>query len=157
MVKKSLLNDTCSHCRSSHRRLSVKKGVLRSFPKYTGKHLCQSLCLRPETLSKKRLWHKCFSVNFATFLRTSFLQNTSGRLLLSVTPLFDIWSQFLFKEHTKLKWPYCSYRSSNPEMFFKKCVRKKTSQLSCNFIKKEILAQVFSDEFCEISRNIFFL
>ena len=28
--------------------------------------------------------HKCFPVNFATFLRTSFLQNTSGRLHLRV-------------------------------------------------------------------------
>ena len=27
---------------------------------------------------------------------------------------------------------------------------------SCNFIKKEILAQVFSCEFCEISKNTFF-
>ena len=27
---------------------------------------------------------------------------------------------------------------------------------ACNFIKKEILAQVFSCEFCEISKNIFF-
>ena len=27
---------------------------------------------------------------------------------------------------------------------------------SCNFIKKETLAQVFSCEFCEISKNIFF-
>ena len=31
---------------------------------------------------KKRLWHRCFPVNFAKFLRTSFSQNTSGRLLL---------------------------------------------------------------------------
>ena len=30
---------------------------------------------------KKRLWYRCFPVNFAKFLRTSFLQNTSGRLL----------------------------------------------------------------------------
>ena len=36
---------------------------------------------RPATLLKKKLWHKCFSVNFSTFLRTLFLQNTSGRLL----------------------------------------------------------------------------
>ena len=36
----------------------------------------------PETLLKKKLWHRCFSVNFAKFLRTRFLQNTSGRLLL---------------------------------------------------------------------------
>ena len=35
------------------------------------------------TLLKKRLWHMCFPVNFAKFLRTSFLQNTSGRLLLN--------------------------------------------------------------------------
>ena len=27
---------------------------------------------------------------------------------------------------------------------------------ACNFIKKETLAQVFSWEFCEISKNIFF-
>ena len=29
--------------RSSHRRCSVKKGVLRNFAKFTGKHLCQRL------------------------------------------------------------------------------------------------------------------
>ena len=29
--------------RSSHWRCSVKKGVLRNFAKFTGKHLCQSL------------------------------------------------------------------------------------------------------------------
>ena len=40
----------------------------------------------PETLLKKGLWHRCFLVNFAKFLRTPFLQNTSGRLLLK---LFD--------------------------------------------------------------------
>ena len=36
----------------------------------------------PPTLLKKRLWHWCFPVNFVTFLRAPFLQNTSGRLLL---------------------------------------------------------------------------
>ena len=29
--------------RSSHQRCSVRKGVLRNFTKFTGKHLCQSL------------------------------------------------------------------------------------------------------------------
>ena len=29
--------------RSSHRRCSVRKGVLRNFAKFAGKHLCQSL------------------------------------------------------------------------------------------------------------------
>ena len=31
---------------------------------------------------KKRLWHRCFPVNFAKFLRAPSSQNTSGRLLL---------------------------------------------------------------------------
>ena len=33
---------------------------------------------------KKRLWHRCFLVNFAKLLRTPFLQNTSGQLLLTI-------------------------------------------------------------------------
>ena len=68
-------------CRSSHRRCSVRKGVLRNFSKLTGKHLC---LLQPATLLKKRLWHRCFPVNFAKFLGTPFLQNTFGRLLLNI-------------------------------------------------------------------------
>ena len=36
--------------------------------------------LRPEILCKKRLRPRSFSVNFAVFLRTSFIQNTSGRV-----------------------------------------------------------------------------
>ena len=69
--------------RSSHQICSLKNGVLRNFAKFTGKHLCQSLFfnkvadLRPETLLKKRLWHRCFSVKIAKYLRVTFLQNTS--------------------------------------------------------------------------------
>ena len=65
-----------------------KKNVLRNFTKFAGKHLCQSLFinkvagLRPATLLKKRLWYRCFPVNFVKLLRTSLLQSTSGRLLL---------------------------------------------------------------------------
>ena len=44
--------------------------------------------LRPATLLKKRLWHTCFPVNFAKFLRTPFLQNISGRLILDIIELF---------------------------------------------------------------------
>ena len=55
-----------------------KKAALRNFTKFTGKHLCQCLfCdkvtgLTPATLLKKRLWHRCFPVNFAKFLKTLF-------------------------------------------------------------------------------------
>ena len=98
--------------RSTHRRCSFKKDVLKNFAKFwrtpffeehlrelllffetgfyvtSSKHLCQSLFfnkvagLRPATLLKKRLWDRCFLVNFVKFLRTHFSQNTSGRLLL---------------------------------------------------------------------------
>ena len=37
--------------------------------------------LQPAALLKKRLWHRCFPVNFPIFLRRHFLQNTSGQLL----------------------------------------------------------------------------
>ena len=68
--------------RSSHQRGSMKNGVLRNFAKFIGKHLCQIQSLRPATLLKKKFWHRCFPVNFAKSLRTPFLQNSSGRLLL---------------------------------------------------------------------------
>ena len=34
--------------------------------------------MRPATLFKKELQHRCFPVNFAKLLRTLFIQNTSG-------------------------------------------------------------------------------
>ena len=85
----SHLNKNIIHLRSSHRSFSVKKGVLRNFVKFTGKHLCQSLffnkvaALASNFIKKKRLWHRCFPVNFTKFLRTPFLQNICGRLLLT--------------------------------------------------------------------------
>ena len=77
----------------STRGVLQKKGVLRNFTKFTGKHLCQSLFfnkvagLSPAALLRKRLWHRCFPVNFAKFRRTPFLQSTSGRLLLDPATL----------------------------------------------------------------------
>ena len=69
--------------RSNHQRCSIIKGVLRNFAKFTGKHLRQSLFFnKVATLLKKRFWHRCFPMNFAKFLRTPFLQNTSGQQLL---------------------------------------------------------------------------
>ena len=63
-----------------------KKGLLRNFAKFTGKHLCQSLFvnkgLRSVTLLKKRLCHRIFPVNFVRFLRTPFLTFQLRWLLL---------------------------------------------------------------------------
>ena len=74
--------------RSSRPEVFSEKGVLRNIAKFTGKYLCQSLFfnkvadLRPATLLKKKLWHNCFSVNFAKFLRTPFVTEHLWRLLL---------------------------------------------------------------------------
>ena len=77
--RKAYLGSCQTFTRSSRPEVCCKKGVIRNFVKFTGKHLCQSL---------------------------SFL--------------------------TKLQ------------------------AQTCNFIKKETLAQLFSCEFCEISTNTFF-
>ena len=66
--------------RSSQQRCSVKKGVLKNFVKLTGKHLYQSLFFNK--VAGLKLWHRCFPVNFAKFLRTTFLKKNSVRLLL---------------------------------------------------------------------------
>ena len=76
-VKLSLPNRICLS-RSSRPDVFYEKGVLKDFAKFTRKHLCQGLFfnkvaeLRPTTLLKKRLWLRCFHVNFAKFLRTPF-------------------------------------------------------------------------------------
>ena len=68
--------------RSSRSEVFCKKDVLKNFAKLTGKHLCQSLFfnnvvgLRSATLLKKRLSHRRFPVNFAKFLRATFLTTT---------------------------------------------------------------------------------
>ena len=40
--------------------------------------------LWPATLLKKRLWRRCFPVNFEKFLRTPFFGTRPGRLLLTL-------------------------------------------------------------------------
>ena len=60
--------------RSSRSDVFCKKVILRSFAKFTGKQLCQSLFFNKVA----GLRHIYFPVNFAKFLRTLFLQNTSG-------------------------------------------------------------------------------
>ena len=85
--------------RGSHRMCSVRKDVLRNFAKFTGKHLCEGLfMLGPKACNfiKNRLW-QVFPVNFATFLRTPFVENTSGRLLLfRVNRVSDFYAKSIY-------------------------------------------------------------
>ena len=79
----------------------------------------------------------------------------------------------LHRTLTKTSFPHERDRSSCPEVFCKKDVLRnfakftgkhlcqslyfnKVAGKACNFIKKESLAQGFSCEFCEISKNTFF-
>ena len=74
---------------------SIKISFLKTFAKFTGKHLYQSLFfnkvapLRLVTLLKKRLWHRCFPVKFAKVLRTPILKNICERLLLFIQILIE--------------------------------------------------------------------
>ena len=64
--------------RKSRLELFCKNDVLKNFAKFTGKHLCYSLFLNKvaglslAALSKKRLWYRCFPVNFGKFSRALF-------------------------------------------------------------------------------------
>ena len=90
LLRTSFDKENFTNHRSSRRRCSARKDVLRNFAKFTGKHLCQSLFfnkvwdLRPTTLLK-RIWPSCFPVNLAKFLRILFSQSTSAQLLLVQT------------------------------------------------------------------------
>ena len=82
-------NDTLIQVRyrSSRPAVFCEKGVLRNFAKFT-----ENACVRvyfliklqtaPATLFKKRLWHRCFPVIFAKFLRTPFSTEHLWWLLL---------------------------------------------------------------------------
>ena len=73
--------------RSSHWRCSVKK-VFFKILLNSQKNFCarvsfnEAAALSYATLLKKRLWRRCFHVNFAKFLRTPSFQSTSKWRLL---------------------------------------------------------------------------
>ena len=70
-------------CLRSHRRCSVKKEFLK-LSQNSQEKICVGvsfLSLRAANLFKKRLWRRCFPVNFSKFLGTSF--SIEHQLLLS--------------------------------------------------------------------------
>ena len=77
--------------------MSCKNNVLRNFAKFTGKYLYQSLFfinvtgLRPATLFKKILCHRCFPASFVKFLKTPFFIENLWWLLLALKFLQEAW------------------------------------------------------------------
>ena len=75
-----------SNNRSSHRRCSVKKGALKYFANFTGKHMCQSLYLiklqAAANTGRFRLWYTDFVRIY--FGRPNYLTNTSSGCFIPV-------------------------------------------------------------------------
>ena len=103
---------------------------------YLEEHPCRSgisiklLC----NFIKITLWYGCSPVNLLHIFRTPFLKNTSGRLLLQIASSCDIPCRIVTDVLQK-----------QPQAVFYK---KRCSQT---------LTQVFSCEFCEHSKNTFFI
>ena len=79
--------DPIKKFRRSHKRCSIKKLLLK-IPQYSQENTCVGVCFHLHwstcDLNKKRLLSRCFLVRIRDILRTTFSQNTSGRLLLEV-------------------------------------------------------------------------
>ena len=70
---------------SSRPEVFCRKGVLRNFAKFTGKHLCQSLFFnKVEGLRPLRFWHRYFPMNFSKFLRAPIFAEYLRWVLLIV-------------------------------------------------------------------------
>ena len=129
-------------CKSSRPEVLCKKGVLRNFTKFAGKHLF----LRPATLLKKRLWHRCFRVNFMKFLRTTLYIEHLWWLLLYMQ------RKPSFFEVICIFGILC--RSSHQICSMKKAVNSCVGvsfYWSCR--PSSAPKQVFSCEYCEIFKN----
>ena len=62
-----------------HEKRIFKKTLVRTGEHFSSGCFCFWISeAAPATLFKKRLWHTCFPVNFAKFLRTPFFTDFSG-------------------------------------------------------------------------------
>ena len=183
----------------------MKKNILQSSAKFTGKQLCQSLFLSKVVgWDIELLWATGFeylrlTLNhfvpnncYKTFQKypgkmgeVKYFVSKTSLLADTVTTFFpayfpEFWDDLSAHAGRCAKTFYflkladfLIIKSSLPEVFCKKlfwkilqnspeniCARVsfliKLQASACNFIKKETLAQVFSCEFYEISRNSFF-
>ena len=102
--------------RSSHQRCSIKKLFSKNYNIHRKTPVLQSLFNKVATLqtcnfTKKRLQHRCFLMNIATFLRTPILKNISERLFAQVFIYFLLQEGELYTytiitvdSHPTLKW-----------------------------------------------------
>ena len=95
-----------------------EKGVLKNLAKFTGKHPCQSLFFNQVAgpWPAKRLWHRCFLVNFSKFLRIFFYRTPPVAASFCYQSTEDFGQQkltvlltFLFGKtsYVELKYSFC--------------------------------------------------
>ena len=125
------------HWQKQPPKVVYKKGAAKNFAEQTGKYLCWNLSfnkvsgLRPATLLKKRLWHRCFLVNFAKFLRNidfvEHLQMAVSVLVMcrdglsKVIPWIcnsDLWGSKLMKKKFQTKLLSFIFTSTNLKKLF---------------------------------------
>ena len=88
-------------------------GVFKNFAKFTEKHLSQSLFFdKAATLLKKRLWHKCFPINFEKLLRKRFFYRKPP-----VTASDFLGEKQIFFKFQNLKRTQFQSRHSTVELF----------------------------------------
>ena len=103
-----------------------KTNVLGNFTKFTGKQLCHSHFFNKVSFFKKRLWHRCFPVNFAKFIRTPFFHrrpsvtaSVPGQLFLcKLIPLF---LSCRFPYSVGMKWNTITWNMSKCGVFSVLC------------------------------------
>ena len=88
--------------RSSHRRSSIKKGVLKNFAKFTGKHPCQS-----SFFNKVVGWdteHRSFPVNCRKFLKIPFYRTAASLFIYLYLFFFPIGKLLPFSKDHPYFW-----------------------------------------------------
>ena len=102
----------------------------------------ENTCIRVSFLRdsflKKTLWHRCFPVNFAKFLRTPFLQNTSGDCFQKYKRQRSLCVNLSRKTKNSLSTKLDDKQVSDNKMFWKK-VKPFFSDNSVNFSKKALV------------------
>ena len=144
---------------------TLKKGVFEISQNLQENTLCQSLFfnkvagLRSAILWKKRRWYRCFPLNSVKFLRTPFLQNNSGRLLLKVSKTLEkcLWksscSCLFFKDFAKIESSYYIFEiqeqllSRNNSFFLNKKSNAFGKKVEIFDLNKTTFSFLIEDEF----------
>ena len=127
LLKIHFLREIYTHSRSCHRRCSVKKGVLSKYHRKTPVS---------ETLFKECL-AQVFSYEFSEISKNTFLQNTSGRLLLSFEAALEYYQYSKWylssNKNCNLKQDVCRVmRMTYPKTWLKRSCKKGTNELHWN-------------------------